>query len=392
MASLFLLELTTVVSFLYSIFLMYSSFTSVEKMVLAFAWTIAVSLITALISRKSGFFNILILLILAPLYYFNSKSARLLTGTVLIFTFIYIKTSLGKVNYYEYVRKLKITYLIIIVATVFRLVFEDMTGSVGYALPFIIIYVLTSILLTRTMRHMDSNLDITALRGSNIRYALITAMGFAIALYEKVGASIVKILDKVIDLIYYPLHLLMRNTSLERNWERQVDEEIILEALEDSVALLAPEDPSNLALAQKVGTIINTLGKIIVGISFVLILFAIYEFLIRKERSPHEAREYREEREYIRKNKKKRRIFKERLPKEFNEQIRYYYRRFLNKLKKDKMEVLHGDTSLDINNRAEGVYNENIIKMREIYIETRYGGKDADENKVKEMERLYKEL
>ncbi|NLY86063.1 MAG: hypothetical protein GX077_06905, partial [Tissierellia bacterium] len=89
--------------------------------------------------------------------------------------------------------------------------------------------------------------------------------------------------------------------------------------------------------------------------------------------------------------KRKTRLFKDRFPRGPKDQVRYYYRKYLNKVR-SVIEIEPSDTSLDVNNKATGFDRGVIEKIREIYINIRYGNKEAKAETVKEMEELYKKL
>lgn len=90
MIDLILLELISLVSYIYSLILIFTSFAPINEMVLMFLWTIIVSLVFALSYKKSKLFEISILLLFLPLRFYNSKSAIFLTIVTTFFVYIYI--------------------------------------------------------------------------------------------------------------------------------------------------------------------------------------------------------------------------------------------------------------------------------------------------------------
>ena len=125
----------------------------------------------------------------------------------------------------------------------------------------------------------------------------------------------------------------------------------------------------------------------------ILIIYIVYRTLKNSGLSTIEDIDYVEEREYIKDKKNKKSIFKrDPYPKDRLGQIRYYYRKFLSKMDKSGIEILETDTSLQINKKANEVYPEDISRIREIYINSRYSNSQVEEKDVKEMEELYKKL
>lgn len=135
--------------------------------------------------------------------------------------------------------------------------------------------------------------------------------------------------------------------------------------------------------------------KIIAGlILFIVVIYILYKLLSKTGEKNYIEAEYTEHREYIKneKNKKRRRIFGEPYPKDPKEQIRYYYRKFLDRLNKEEIGILKQDTSLDINKKATESFGNDAEKIRDIYIASRYGSKDVDKEDVEAIKVLYKNL
>lgn len=138
MVDLIFLEYISLVSFLYSLILMFTSFAPLNHMIILFIWTVTISFIYSMVKIK--FKDIIILLLLIPLIFYSSKSAIFLLVLTFFYIYAYSKRALGQVNYFEYVYKLKINYFIFIILVSIRLILDDLDGSIGYALPFIMIY------------------------------------------------------------------------------------------------------------------------------------------------------------------------------------------------------------------------------------------------------------
>lgn len=394
MIDLILLELISLVSYIYSLILIFTSFAPINEMVLMFLWTIIVSLVFALSYKKSKLFEISILLLFLPLRFYNSKSAIFLTIVTTFFVYTYIKKSLLKTNYYEYMYKLKIAYFIYMPFIAIRGILMDLSGSIRYALIFIIIYLLSSILLTRVIRHLDSNMDIKKIRKTNIKYLVVMAVGFLIAVFDGLRGHIINFLDNLLVWIYYPLYILLGKFKITDDARKVINQVFFFKRTKHVI----PGEPEG---ARGIGGIINeeiqnnfSIFTRMISILFILIIVCIiYILLIRARDRRCVTSEYIEEREYIREpRKKKKRFSRERYPKELKEQIRYYYRRYLEKLNKNKVEILKTDTSLQINQKAKEIFQEEIENIRKIYIDSRYGNKDIDKNIVEEMENLYKRL
>ncbi|HCW74302.1 MAG TPA: hypothetical protein DHM90_11470 [Clostridiaceae bacterium] len=74
---------------------------------------------------------------------------------------------------------------------------------------------------------------------------------------------------------------------------------------------------------------------------------------------------------------------RERFPSEHREQIRYYYRIYLQKLSK-KVKLEKYDTSLTVRDKGERLHEHNE-EIRKIYAEHRYTDRSADESVVRKL-------
>ncbi|NLK42846.1 MAG: hypothetical protein GX300_00425 [Tissierellia bacterium] len=389
MIDLIILELISLISFLYSIILIFTSIGPVSHMVLIFVYTFVVSLIYALNYRKSKLFEAFYLLIFLPILFYRSIFFFLMVG---VLTYLYIKKSLMKGNHYEYVDKLKLTYLLLIFLIVMRQPFHDLPGSVNDGLVFIILYLVSSIVLTRLQRHLDSKMDIRKIRKTNIRYLMTLAIAFILLVFDGLRTSFVNLVDGLIRALYYPLYLLFGkldfsgDMDLENNIffsDNNTIEEIPMEEAGEAI----------IKSQENVLTLVDIFVKVIVFIVIIVIIYLVYKLLMKiGERKDLNSLDYIEEREFIKTNKKrKKRFFRERFPRDPRDQVRYYYRKYLNKVN-DLSEIQKADTSLDVNQKATGFDKLVIERIREIYINIRYGNKEIKGETVKEMEELYKKL
>lgn len=392
MKEIILLEIVSIASFLYSVFMIYVSFAPINEMALMFLWTITVSMFYAVNYRKSKLYEISILFLLLPLIFYRETTATFFILVTAILIFLYIRKSLSKDNHYTYVDKVKKTYLLYMPLVYIRFILDNFYEAIVYAIPFIIIYFLSSIILARTIRHLDSNMGMENIRKSNVKNLIMMAVIFGITTFEKLRDSALTIIEEALNLLYYPIYLLgrlikipyenMKIEQLDYENSEKIVEDFEIEQFE-VIEELAEEKVWDFTIAKRV------LGFILI----VVAVYIIYKLIINAGNRRYEGIEYIEEREYIRESKKKKKRFKrDKFPKELKEQIRYYYRRFLGKLIRKNVEILKTDSTLEINEKAESVFEEEVHRIREIYINSRYGDTQIDKGLVEEMENLYKKL
>lgn len=397
MTEIIFIEIISIASFLYSIFMMFISFLGADQMAVLFLWTISSACVYALLHTKSKIYEISGLLFLAPLILYREIDAFIFIVATSILILLYIRSSLYKGSHRVYVDRIKKSYLVYIPIVYARFLLEDFSLYVNAAIPFIIVYFLSSIILTRSIRHLDSNMDIGNIRKNNIKYLVIISIVFAISSFEKLRDSFLHLVEEAITLVYYPFYLMGQIVEFIfdklniKDRPGQKPGEILEQAGVDELAIEELENIKNIAKEKDWDF---TILKNIIGI--VLIIFVIYIIyrIIRKEGSRREIGSgYVEEREYIHDKKEKKKSFKrDKYPKEPREQIRYFYRKFLNKIIKKDTKVLKTDSTLEIDKKAREVLGKETYGIREIYIRSRYSDAEIDKELVEEMKKIYKEL
>lgn len=395
MTGIILLEIISIVSFLYSILLIFLIFAPLSNIFIIFIWTILVSLFFAKYHTKSKLSWASLIILFLPLVFYHSSPAiyfMILTNVPIA---LYISKSLFRGGYDEYLSKLKKSYLLYTLMAMLGLMFDGFNGFISYGIPFIIIYLLTTTILVRTMRHLDAGMDTSKIKKINTKYLTIITLVSFVATLDKLRNFIFKlitttfqfILSIILAILYYPMYFLV--TVINR----------IIVFLMNMIMSSGILDREGLEVEEfqpyyveeeilEVGHFDKLIG---IGL-FILLIYIIYRIIAKIGDRSIKGVEYTEDREYIREPKKRRRIFKERYPTDLKEQIRYYYRRYLEKLDKKKVEVLKSDTSLEINHKAEETFKEDIERIREIYIDSRYGDKEVGRDRVKEIGDLYKKL
>lgn len=401
MASLILLELLTVFSLMYSLLLLFVSFATVEETFFVFVWTIAVLMVSILGSRKSKWWQLTIPLMLLPLSIYNDLTSLVCIISTSFFGCLYVRTSLLKGDQREYVSNLKKTIPLFFLAVYLRslpsIVYDDpFSGSFSHAAPFLITFFLSAVVLIRSFRHLDSGMEPKKLRQANIKYLGLMFFISIVTAFTGFRNFIWSLIKKLPYLVVYPLYylfklfdrllILLNNVTqgLESgHWlpDQILPGELPGEKLEEIVEEYVTAD------TVVADTILGVLILAIVG-------YILYRLFAKAgSRVKYEGLDYIEEREYIKTSRPKRkRPLRDKFPGELGDQIRFYYRRFLDKLTRNKVGILKSDTSLEVNEKAKAVFAAGTDRIRSIYIASRYGEKQADEETVAEMEKLYKGL
>lgn len=235
-------------------------------------------------------------------------------------------------------------------------------------------------------------MELRKIRRINIRYLITVFLVFSVAAFENVKSFIFTTVDKLIDILFYPLFLLSKilkilfdKIRIEEDIKKT--EEVLEEVLENNQI----EEMGEFLGEQSNGFDFTIIINIIMFLLVVAAIYAIYKVIVKTGAKQYKTAEFIEEREYIKNPKRKRKLFKrDKLPSELKGQIRYYYRKYLEKLIRENIDIRKSDTTLDIQTKAEEVYLDINEKIRQIYIESRYGQKKVDREKVEEMKELYK--
>ena len=395
---LILIEIISVVSFIYSLLLTFFPFASLDKVFIVFIWTILGSLIFAFNYKEKKIYRTSILLLLYPLLFFKSIWARIFIFMTTIIIFLYIRNSLLKGSHYEYSERLKKSYMAYIAVIILAFLGDVFNNFIVYSIPFIIISQMTIIILIRTVRHLDSGMDIENIKRSNKRYiGVISIVSFIVAIdklrnfiFSTIGSVYSFIIDIIMKVLYYPITFIFYLVNKFIAFIQGKMEARNLEILFENMNI---DNPETMEEVEEIVLRNFPILKKVIG--FLLIIagtYIIYKLIGKMGDRKYNTVEYTEEREYIKIANLRKKKIREKYPKELKEQIRFYYRRYLEKLNKKDVEITKSDTSLDINKKAERVFSKEVEKIREIYINTRYGDKEINTNTVKEIENLYKNL
>ena len=398
MIELIFLELISLVSFIYALILLFFEFTNIDQLAGIFIWIVLSALIITLSLGKSKFHNLTLFLLLAPLSYFKGWNYIFLTLTSSIIILLYIQTSLQKGKYTGYVNMFKKSIILYVVLFYIKLVSSQFIWFLGKESIFLIIYLLSSIVLIRSIRHLDTNMDNLTIRNSNRKYIVSIVIVFLVGTFDLLRNILFNITNKAFELVEYLLYLLLYPLNKFLFWlfglfqdMESAEQEIIIGPGEIPEDRIEPEVVEGFTeYVQKNFLILKIIASVIL---FIVVIYILYKLLSKTGEKEYIGAEYTEHREYIKDDKnKRRRLFGERYPKDPKEQIRYYYRKFLEKLNKEDIEILKQDTSLDINNKVSDKYGSDIEKIRDIYIENRYGNGNVDKDDVEIMKGLYRNL
>jgi hypothetical protein len=395
MLSIILLELLAVTSLLYSLLLIFVYFAPLESMAIIFLWTVGVCLFYHVSRRWGKVFRLSALLLLAPLHFFRNRVAMAFFIITVPLLIVYVDRWLHRGSTRDYAANLKKAGILYAIDLWMRSLMPNLDKSVALAAPFIFVYFLSQILLIRSIRHVEAGMEIRRLRKSNIRYLIFVGSVFLLTAVKDVRTFLLEAVKKFAAMLLWPVQMVLR----------------LIEWFMDSFKGLEPKYPSEpwpggeppgtgggepppLEAGEEAVINLDLLEKILLALLVAAAIFILYRMIVKAGERSYLGLSYVEEREYIKRQRKKRRrrLLPKRPPAEPGELVRYYYRKFLAKLAANKIELSPQDTSLDVRVKAETVFPHGPREIRDLYIPSRYGGKEADTERVKEMEQIYKDL
>ncbi len=398
MIEIILLELISLVSFLYALILIFFQFTLMNQLAVVFIWTIISALIISISKGKSKVHNTTIILLLAPLLFYRDYKHIILILTTTIIIFLYIQSSLQKGKYHGYVSMFKRSLILYIVLFYIKLLYTQFKWFLGKESIFLVIFLLSSIILIRSIRHLDTNIDVRNIKNSNRRYLISMAVVFVIGTFERLRNSFFNLAGKLYDYVEYALYIitypLVRFLAWFFTYNKDPDNvsDIIIHGVGEMPDIISdPEIRETFTEhLQKNFLILKILSA---SLLFIAVMYILYRLLVKNDGKDYIGTEYTEHREYIKnENKKKRRLFGDRYPRNPRDQIRYYYRKYLEKLEKGDIAILKQDTSYKINQKARDSFGSEVDDIRNLYIESRYGNEDVSRETVETMKGLYKKL
>ncbi len=386
---LMILEVLSFVSFYLMILLV---FFQVEVV-----WSIPIYLYSALVllffqgkCKKRNWKTTVLLgvsLSLPMLLYFTLERV-LFTLLFAIGCIYYYEKFMGRLEMEERAGRFKVHYSIMTVLVFAGILVKPVQEKILSILPFMMFYLFSEILLSVTLRQSAYG---TASKKNNRRIYIFLILAMALSLVISVegirsqllyGTGILfGLLQKALFFLLYPLLYVGL-------WIFTASGRRLMEVFSDSY--VEQEIPgASLGIGEEIKMAQNSdLWGFVLGAGLLVVVMVTGFFVYKKRRADkHSRRPLNEKREYL---ISKETLFhqkkRDRFPSGHNDQIRYYYRKYLRKIKKNRMLEV-SDTSQSISLKGDGVTLNND-EIRDLYIQVRYGGESADKDSVGFMKKI----
>lgn len=293
----------------------------------------------------------------------------------------------------------------LVVIIIFLMLLQDNTNLMGTNFGFyILIFLLSSIYLLRTLRYLQYNDDERELRKINLSYSLFVLIAAFVLGSAAVRGFLGYLLGRVyVGLVWFMVYLLFWLALPVIYLIKLLAHGLNVPAWKGLQTFSGVHGPlnqvksaggANPVLFRELQSVLRVPIKILL---ILLLFYGLLKLLQRFNDFGRETEEYRESRESIWSLGERTSL----LPKISGifqsrngvETIRHYYQRFLRLSLKREINILHSDTTLEINKKGEQHFDKDVLEViRSIYIQVRYGGKPCGEETVQKFRDLLKRL
>ena len=395
MLNLIWIEWMTLLTFAYSFLILTFQLQNQALMMIFLLFSLVVGFITSSIYEKRKLYIGFSGLIMVPVIYLRSLESFIFFLIITLLLVLYVMNRDG-IESLDMRRVIKTTYLYsgisaIILHTMSYSFDIPSQDSLKYTLPFVALFLMASILYSRLLRHLEAGLETWMIAKSNIRYLSLMAFIFLLFLSKSLNGFFYKlrnINDGFLAMLLKPVNYLFRNYNFDMDLSEPVKQGIISndkngfsdEIVGDS-GLYAK---SSYSLDINVETIIYLVAILLtIGLLVALIIRSIQT---RKYTKKESNLKIEEKRAFIKNNKSNsliRRLLKIG-SKDPKIQFKLLYEDYIKKIHKFTF-ISQGETTLDIQRKAESLKMNESKEIRQLYCRVRYGGEKVTKDMVETM-------
>lgn len=297
---------------------------------------------------------------------------------------LYYYRKLGRLYPEDLSFRFRVTYGILFVITLIGTGNDFMGRLVGRALPYMLLYFFTTVILTTSLRHRQAGLDQKKTRRNIFFYLSLTSVFSLVVTIGELRSGALEMFrflyEAFLGVLYYVAYpivyagfwIFMKFIDLLRSLPpgEEPQEEQALESFTD-------------AFQESVQEIRSTplLDTLIPLIMVLVVIFLIVRFMKGRRGKMSQELPFEEVREFILDEREKgRRGRREKLPRTPREKIRFYYRRYLRSIRQH-VNIEKSDTSLIVAEKGKEIFHRSQ-EIRSIYASIRYSDRKADEKMV----------
>ncbi len=370
-----------------------------------FLWALGMSATAVYVKGKTRYFGGLLLpWVLAPLLIGLPLYQILYAGIIGIFMLTLLYKNMEEPHYDRIEFEFGVGMGIAGVLWFFILLMGGIPLFNNVAAGYLLIYILSGVLMLRSLRYLEHNGDKEQLKKINLRSMgiivglsiVLSTEGFMRLFHQ--GRSLLwmgynRLIDLVLWVLYWPVYYL--GTFINYIVEAIMQEpQGFSEEGAQGVGGDMQEIHESLRGAPGAG---SPMVRVLIAVALLgAVLFILYKIYTKKAMSRGIRETYRENKEVILPNKDRNlwKAIKNRLkPKSKEDRIRMYYQDFLGTLKEKGVVLLPSDTTLDFQRKGEAYFGkEELSLFREIYLQARYGGKAIDQATYKRAKNIHENL
>lgn len=323
---------------------------------------------------------VMTLLFAMPWIFDRTQENAFFTILYTVVFMLYYHRKLGTLYQEDLSLRFRITYALLFALALLGTVNSFIGRIVIIALPFMLLYFFSTIILTTSLRHRQAGLDEKKTRRNIMLYLSITSVLSVVASVPELRSAFLGILKLITSgffgLLYYVVYpvayvgfwlynkviaLVKRLPAAEEPQEQQALESFT-DAFEESI------------LEIRSTPFLNTIIPILV---LLVIVFLIVKFMRGRKGNKTLELPFEEVREFmLEEREKSRRKRREKLPEDPKGQIRYFYRKYLREIEKHT-KIEKSDTSFNVEEKGKE-YHRKSTEIRNLYTELRYTEKQAD--------------
>lgn len=360
--------------------------------------------------KKSKLIFLLIVVLFLPLITAGSIKELIYLAVYCIMTILVILRGVSVIRYDTELNMFRKGIYICIGTCIVSFIIGSIHLFSIYSAYYVIIYLVTSILLLRSIRFIEYNKDSSEGRRINNRYSIIMVIFSLILSISYVREMVVKIIKNsylyitelfmylfswfflgigyLISIVFNALIALIKKLGINTQG---------LKSFSQANKIKPPMTKEGEVLIDKLlnSQIFNIIIRAFVILLVVYIIMRLFKGLVNNER---EQEEYLEEKEFILRSEEqgkyhRRSLFEFLKPKNSKEQIRLYYQKYLRTCIDRGIEITESDTTEEISNKSQIKLDKKLIDdIRNIYIKIRYGEKESTNEMVKKMGEYVKSI
>jgi len=308
-----------------------------------------------------------------------------------VFT-LYYHRKLGTLYQEDLSLRFRITYGLLFIVALIGTMNSFIGRVVVTALPFMLLYFFSTIILTTSLRHRQAGLNEKKTRRNIMLYLSITSVLSLLASVVELRDAFLGILKLmyggILGLLYYVVYPIAYVGFWIFNKVIALVNKLPAGEEQEEQALESFTD----AFQESVGEIRSTpfLSALIPFILLLVIVFLIVRFMRGRKKHKSQELPFEEVREFILDERSKgRRKRRERLPEDPKGQIRYFYRKYLREIEKHT-KIEKSDTSFIVEEKGRAYHKKNA-EIRNVYTGIRYTEKLADEKMVETFKEFVEE-